>query len=245
MNNMWKQNVAGAQAATYDQGLRSYMLNIYNYMAGGLALTGVVALLVAQNEALLRLFYTVDEAGRMGMSPLGWLAAFAPLGFVLYFGFRLQQMSFKSAQIAFWAFAGIMGISLSNLFLLYTGESIARVFFITSSVFGAMSLIGYTTNRDLTGMGSFLIMGMIGVFIASIVNIFMQSTGMSLVISVLSVIIFTGLTAYDTQKIKGLYYEFAGTGEMAGKVAIMGALNLYLDFINLFIHMLRLVGDRR
>jgi FtsH-binding integral membrane protein len=246
MNNIWKQNVAGAQTAAYDQGLRSYMLNIYNYMAGGLAITGVVALFVAQTEALLRLFYSVNEAGQMtGMTPLGWIAAFAPIGFVLFLSFKIQSMSFKTAQLTFWVFAGVMGISLSNLFLLYTGASIARVFFITAGLFGGMSLYGYTTKRDLTGMGSFLIMGVWGLLIASLVNIFMQSSMMQFAISVLSVLIFTGLTAYDTQKIKGMYYALAGTGEMAAKMAIMGALNLYMDFINIFIHLMRLMGERR
>lgn len=243
----WKQQAyAPAQAAAVDQGLRSYMLNIYNYMAGGLALTGIVALVISQNEALLRLFYSFNEAGQLtGMSPLGWIVAIAPLGFVLFLSFRIQQMSFQTAQMTFWIYAGVMGASLSSLFLIYTGASIARVFFITAGLFGAMSLYGYTTKRDLTGMGSFLIMGLIGVILASIVNIFLKSSGLDFALSILATLIFTGLTAYDTQRLKGIYYATMGMGEFAAKQAIMGALSLYLDFINLFINLLRLMGDRR
>ncbi len=248
MNSPWKQQqaYAPAQAAAVDQGLRSYMLNIYNYMAGGLALTGIFAVLVAQSEALLSLFYTVNEMGQLtGMTPLGWIAALAPLGFVLFMSFRIQHMSFQAAQLTFWAFAAVMGISLSNIFLMYTGASIARVFFITASLFGVMSLYGYATKRDLTGFGSFLIMGLFGIIIASLVNIFLQSSTLYFAVSVLGVLIFTGLTAYDTQRLKGMYYATAGMGEIAGKMAIMGALNLYMDFINLFLHLLRFMGDRR
>jgi FtsH-binding integral membrane protein len=215
-------------------------------MAGGLTLTGLVSLLVANNPTLLQLFYSTNAAGQMvGMTLLGWLVAFAPIGFVLFFSFKLESMRFNTAQMVFWAFAAIMGISLSSLFLVYTGMSITRVFLITAGVFGAMSLYGYTTQRDLTSMGSFLMMGLFGVVIASIVNIFMQSGMMAFIISLLSVAIFTGLTAYDTQRIKGTYYAYAHSGELAAKMAIMGALNLYLDFINLFVNLLRLMGDRR
>lgn len=244
---MWKPNqtIAQSHESAIDAGLRSFMLNVYNYMGGGLALTGIMALLFANNEALLQLVYRVEGGMIVGMTGLGWLAAFAPIGFALFFGFKLQSMSFRTAQMVFWAFAAVMGISMSSLLLMYTGASVARVFFITAGLFGGMSLYGYTTKRDLTGFGSFLIMGLWGLIIASIVNIFMQSSAMYFALSVISVIIFTGLTAYDTQRLKGMYYAVAGNGEMAGKMAVMGALNLYMDFINLFINLLRLMGDRR
>src|SRR6185295_6906949 len=173
-----------------------------------------------------------------------WVALFAPLGLVLLLGFRLRQMSFSAVQTTFWVYAALMGIGLTPILLLYTGASVAQVFFVTSATFGAMSLWGYTTKRDLTGFGSFLFMGLIGIIIASLVNLFLQSGMMSWVISVLGVVIFTGLTAYDTQKIKEMYYV-GDDGTIAGKKAIMGALSLYLDFINLFLMLLRLFGDRR
>lgn len=245
---MWKQNqtLTQTQDTAVDVGLRSFMLSVYNYMGGGLALTGIMALLFASNESLMQLLYRTDPTGMMvGMSPLGWLVALAPIGFALFFGFKIQSISFKTAQMVYWAFAAVMGISLSSLLLIYTGASVARVFFITAGVFGGMSLYGYTTKRDLTGVGSFLIMGLWGLIIASLVNMFLQSSAMQFVLSIISVVIFTGLTAYDTQKLKGVYYAVAGSGEMAGKAAVMGALNLYMDFINLFISLLRLLGDRR
>lgn len=247
MKSMWKDGVqAVPQAAVYDEGLRKYMLGVYNYMASGLALTGLVAMLVANNEALLSLFYAVDEAGRYaGAKPLGLVVAFAPLAFVLFLGFKIHSMSFQAAQMTFWAFAAVMGLSMADLFLMFTGTSIARVFFITASVFGAMSLYGYTTKKDLTGWGSFLFMGMIGILIASIVNIFLASSMLHFAISIIGVVVFVGLTAYDTQRIKGTYYAVAGHAEMAGKAAIMGALSLYLDFINLFVMLLQFFGDRR
>ncbi len=233
--------------AGYDAGLRSYMLRIYNYMASGLALTGIVALIASQSEAFITALYSVDPAtgALTGMNPLGWLVAFAPLGAVLFLSFRIHKMSFQGAQIAFWGFAMLMGLSLSHIFLVYTGQSIARTFFITAGMFGGMSLYGYTTKRDLTGMGSFLIMGVWGLILASIVNIFLQSSGLAFVISILGVLIFAGLTAYDTQKLKRLYYQVSSHGEALAKASIMGALNLYLDFINMFIFLLQFFGDRR
>jgi FtsH-binding integral membrane protein len=229
-------DVQQQETVTYDAGLRSYMLRVYNYMAGGLALTGVVAMLTASSPAMLSAIYG---------TPLQWVVMLAPLGFVMFLSFRIQKMSMKAAQMTFWAFASVMGLSISYIFLVYTGASIARIFFISASVFGAMSLYGYTTKKDLTAMGSFLIMGLIGVIIASIVNIFLQSSGLQFAVSILSVLIFTGLTAYDTQKIKNMYYQLAGNGEALGKAALMGALSLYLDFINLFIQLLHLFGQRR
>lgn len=223
-------------SAQYDEGLRAHMLKIYNYMAAALALTGAVAFGAASSPALMQSIYG---------TPVQWVVALAPLGIVLFLSFRINKLSMAAAQGWFWAFSAAMGLSLSYIFMLYTGASIARVFFITAGVFGSMSLWGYTTKKDLTGMGSFLMMGLIGIIIASIVNIFMQSSGLQFAISLLGVAIFTGLTAYDTQKIKHMYYQIGGAGEAAGKAAIMGALTLYLDFINLMVMLLRFFGERR
>ncbi len=226
-----------------DAGLRSYMLRVYNYMLAGLVVTGA-AVLAVLNTPLGAAFFAMEGGYITGMSILGWIALFAPLGMVFFLSFRINHMSFTAAQATFWIFAAVMGIGLAPTFLMYTGASIARVFFITAATFGAMSLWGYTTKRDLTGMGSFLFMGLIGIVIAMVVNMFLASTMMDFIISVLGVVIFTGLTAYDTQKIKESY-SASMAGDVMGKAAIMGALNLYLDFINLFIMLLRLVGDRR
>jgi len=224
---------AGAGVAI-DEGLRSYMLRVYNYMTLGLVITGVVALFTASSPTMMTAIFT---------TPLKWVVFFAPLGFVFYFSARLHKMSAGAAQITFWLFAAVMGLSLSSIFVVYTGTSIARVFFITAGAFAAMSLYGYTTKRDLTGWGSFLFMGLIGIIIAMLVNIFLQSAMMHFVISVIGVLVFTGLTAYDTQRIKEEYY--AGDGaDVTTKKAISGALRLYLDFINLFIMLLHLFGGR-
>jgi len=225
-------------AAVIDEGLRAHMLRVYNYMGIGLALTGLVAYFFSR-------WMMADAAVAQAVfgSPLKWLVMLAPLGFVLVLSFGINKMSFATAQLTFWAFATVMGVSLSSIFLVYTGSSIARVFFITAATFGTMSLYGYTTKRDLTGLGSFLFMGLIGLIIASVVNIFMQSSALEFAISVLGVLIFVGLTAYDTQKIKEMYVELDGR-EVMGKKAIMGALRLYLDFINLFLLLLRLFGNR-
>jgi|TARA_B100000929_G_scaffold230635_1_gene187074 hypothetical protein len=238
-----------AQAApAIDAGLRQYMLRVYNYMASGLALTGLVAYMLFQATAVTGPTGDIVGLTNLGVSlytgPMMWIVALAPLGVVLYMSFGIRNMSASRAQTMFWVFAFLMGLSLSTIFLTYTQASIARVFFITASTFGAMSIYGYTTKRDLTGMGSFLFMGLIGIIIASIVNIFMQSSMMYFVISVLGVLIFVGLTAYDTQKIKNMYMAY-DSGEVTAKKAIMGALTLYLDFINLFIMLLRLFGARR
>ena len=231
-----------------DAGLRQYMLRVYNYMASGLALTGLVAYMLFQATAVTGPTGDIVGLTNLGVSlytgPMMWIVALAPLGVVLYMSFGIRNMSASRAQTMFWVFAFLMGLSLSTIFLTYTQASIARVFFITASTFGAMSIYGYTTKRDLTGMGSFLFMGLIGIIIASIVNIFMQSSRMYFVISVLGVLIFVGLTAYDTQKIKNMYMAY-DSGEVVAKKAIMGALTLYLDFINLFIMLLRLFGARR
>jgi FtsH-binding integral membrane protein len=227
-----------------DAGLRAYMLRVYNYMLMGLALTGATAWVTANVPAIRQLFFTIPETGGYTLSPLGWIVLFAPLGLVFFLGFRIQRMSLSAAQTTFWVYAGLMGIGLAPILLLYTGVSVAQVFFITAATFGAMSLYGYTTGRDLSGFGSFLFMGLIGLIIASLVNMFLQSGMMAWVLSVIGVLIFTGLTAYDTQQIKESYsanYDRTASGKMA----IMGALRLYLDFVNLFLMLLRLMGDRR
>ncbi len=221
--------------AQVDQGLRSYMLRVYNYMATGLGLTGLTAYFVAINPSLLNAIYG---------TPLYWLIALAPLGFVFYLSARLHKISFATAQTVFWIFSGVMGLSMAYIFIAFTGASIARVFFITAGTFAGMSLYGYTTKKDLSGWGSFLFMGLIGIIIASIVNIFLKSPMLYYVISWIGVLVFIGLTAYDTQRIKELYYA-SDTAEISGKKAIMGALKLYLDFINLFIMLLHLFGQRR
>ena len=221
--------------AEVDVGLREYMLKVYNYMATGLGLTGLTAWLVAGNETLVKTIFG---------TPLYWVVALAPLGFVFYLSARLHRISFSKAQTLFWLFAGIMCLSMASIFLMYTPVSIARVFFITSGTFAGMSLYGYTTKKDLTGWGSFLFMGLIGIIIAMIVNIFLQSSMLGFIISCVGVLVFVGLTAYDTQKIKEMYYA-SDHPEISGKKAIMGALKLYLDFINLFIMLLHLFGQRR
>lgn len=232
--NIAAQGGTGARAQVIDQGLRDYMLRVYNYMASGLALTGIVAYLG----------YRSDFYAAIAGSPLIWVVMLAPLGVVFYLSARIHSISFSSAQTWFWVYAGLVGLSLSGIFYVYSGVSITRVFFITSGMFGAVSLYGYTTRQDLTGFGSFLFMGLIGVVIASVVNIFLASSALHFAISVIGVLVFTGLTAYDTQKIKEIYAESDGH-EVAGKKSIMGALALYLDFLNLFLMMLRLMGGNR
>ena len=233
-----------AEAAQIDVGLREYMLRVYNYMASGLALTGIIAYATANTPALISLFYTASPEGFLQPTMLAWVAMLSPLAFVLALSFGINRMSASTAQAVFWGFSAVMGLSLSHIFLSYTGTSIARVFFITAGTFAGMSLYGYTTKRDLTGIGSFLFMGLIGIIIASVVNMFLQSSAMHFVISVIGVLIFVGLTAYDTQKIKNIYRESDGS-EVATKKAVMGAVTLYLDFINLFLMLLRLFGARR
>jgi len=234
---------AEAAAAEIDVGLREYMLKVYNYMTSGLLLTGIVAYVGANTPAILNMLYA---QGPQGLQPtlLAWIVMLSPLAFVLALSFGINRMQASTAQAVFWAFAAVMGLSLSHILLTFTGASIARVFFITAGTFAAMSLYGYTTKRDLTGMGSFLFMGLIGIILASLVNMFLQSSGLQFVISIIGVGIFVGLTAFDTQKIKSLYAE-GDHDEVHKKKAIMGALTLYLDFINLFLMLLRLIGDRR
>ena len=231
-----------------DEGLRAYMLKVYNYMTTGLLLTGLVAYFfgkasIVTNE--LGQIIGITSIGAMLFdSPLKWVVMLAPLGFVFYLSAKINKMSVSSAQITFWIFSAIMGLSLASIFIVYTQASIARVFFISSGTFAAMSLYGYTTKKDLTKLGGFLFMGLIGIIIASLVNLFFQSSALHFAISVIGVLVFVGLTAYDTQSIKNMYY--AGDSEsVGGKKALMGALRLYLDFINLFIMLLRLFGQRR
>ena len=233
--------------AAIDEGLRAYMLKVYNYMTTGLVLTGFIAYFFgkASVEAYVPGGVILTPVGNMLFnSGLSFIIMLAPLGFVFYLSARINKMSTTSAQITFWLFASIMGLSLASIFVQFTHSSIARVFFITAGTFGAMSLYGYTTKRDLTKLGGFLFMGLIGVIIASIVNIFFQSGMMAFVISVIGVLVFVGLTAYDTQNIKNMYYG-GDSEEIGSKKALMGALKLYLDFINLFILLLQLFGQRR
>jgi hypothetical protein len=220
--------------ATRDVGLRSYMLSVYNYMASGVLLTGIVAMLFASS----------GYAEQIMATPLRWLIVLAPLGFVMAMSFGLNRMSTGTLQTLFWAFSVAMGLSMSTIFLVYTGVSIAQTFFAVAAGFAGLSLWGYTTKKDLSGMGTFLIMGVVGLFIAMLINLCLQSTAMHLAISAIGVLIFAGLTAYDTQRIKSIYDQVAGT-DMMGKVVIMGALNLYLDFINMFMFLLSFMGDRR
>jgi FtsH-binding integral membrane protein len=249
-----KQNILNkVKAATQttvvmDEGLRAYMLKVYNYMASGVLLTGLIALtffkMAVVTSGTGEIVGLTSFGNSIYASGLKWIIMLAPLAVVFYMSFGIAKMSAAKAQTTFWVFAALMGASLSSIFLMYTGASITRVFFITSGTFGAMSIYGYTTKRDLTKLGSFLMMGLFGIIIASLVNIFMKSTMMYFVISILGVLIFVGLTAYDTQKIKNMYMA-SDSGELMGKKAVMGALTLYLDFINLFIMLLRLFGQRR
>ena len=242
------KETAQQSIAVTDEGLRAYMLKVYNYMATGILMTGIIALITFKMSVVTDSSGSIVGLTQVGnaiyMSGLKWLVMLAPLGIVFYMSFGINKMSAAKAQTTFWIFAALMGLSLSSILLVYTGMSITRVFFICSATFGAMSIYGYTTKRDLTKLGSFLMMGLIGIIIASIVNIFMKSSMMYFVISILGVLIFVGLTAYDTQKIKNMYAA-SDTGELMGKKAVMGALTLYLDFINLFIMLLRLFGQRR
>lgn len=229
-----------AAPEVYDAGLRSYMLSVYNYMVSGVLLSGLVALGMVYTGAVASLFNPMTGAP----SILGWVVMLAPLGLVFFLGMRIQSMSESAAKMTFWVFAALMGMSLSTIFLRYTGASIASTFFATAAAFGSLSLYGYTTKRDLSGMGTFLMMGLVGILVAMLLNMFLQSGTLQLVISILGVLIFAGLTAHDTQKIKNMYDYVAGT-EMAGKSAIMGALTLYLDFINLFTFLLSFLGSQR
>jgi uncharacterized protein len=225
----------GTRDVAYDAGLRSYMLSVYNYMASGVLLTGIVALLFAQSGMAQDIMF--------GPGLTKYLIIFSPLVFVMAMSFGMNKMSTGTLQMMFWGFAIVMGLSMSTVFLVYTGASIAQTFFATAAAFAGLSLWGYTTKKDLSGMGTFLIMGLVGLIVASVINIFLKSGTMNLVISFVGVLIFAGLTAYDTQKIKSMYAYVAGT-DMMGKTVIMGALSLYLDFINMFQFLLSFMGSR-
>lgn len=240
MNDRMSQRYGASQApaqadVAYDAGLRRHMLKVYNYMASGVLLTGLVAMLTYSTPAL---FNAIFGTG------LAWVVMLAPLAFILVLSFGINKLSAGAAQALFWVFAGVMGLSLSTIFVAYTGTSIARTFFVTAAAFGALSLWGYTTKKNLSGWGTFLFMGLIGLLIASVVNIFFPSGALSFIISAAGVLIFAGLTAYDTQRIREMYYQVAA-GEQRNKAAIMGALSLYLDFINLFLMLLRFMGAAR
>lgn len=220
--------------ASLDAGLRKYMLGVYNYMTAGVAITGLMAYVVSTQPALMQAIFGTG---------LGYVVIFAPFVFILALNFGIHRMSASTVQLVFWAFASVMGVSLSTIFMNYTDASIVRVFFITSAAFAGLSLYGYTTKRDLSGFGTFLVMGLIGIIIASIVNIFLVSSALQFTISVVGVLVFAGLTAYDTQRIKSQYYEGDGAATMTKK-SVMGALSLYLNFINMFLMLLHLFGNR-
>lgn len=233
---------AGRSEAVYDEGLRAYMLRVYNYMAVALAVTGVAALgtfsLAVSDGQLTQFGVTLYT------SPLKWVVMLSPLALVFFLSYRINSLSVAAAQASFWIFSAIMGISLSSIFLVYTQTSITQTFFVTAAAFGALSLYGYTTNRNLSAMGSFLIMGVFGLIIAMLVNLFLQSSALQFAISVIGVLVFAGLTAWDTQRIKNMYDVVAADETMMGRTAIMGALSLYLDFINMFMFLLQFLGNR-
>ena len=244
----YPQASAATNAAVIDAGLRAYMLRVYNWMSSGLLLTGIIAYAIANTSALGLFYHAVRTPYGTAMQPtaLAMVAMFAPLGFVLVLSLGVNRLSTTAAQALFWAFCAAMGASLTNIFIVYTSESIVRVFFITAATFGAMSLWGYTTKSDLSRMGSFLMMGLFGIVIAGLVNIFMQSSALQFAISLIGVVVFTGLTAYDTQRIKADYTQYAYAAGMDGanKRSVYDALSLYLNFINLFMLLLQLLGNR-
>ena len=235
-------SVPGVRRAgvVYDEGLRSYMLSVYNYMASGVLLTGLVSLGMVASGAVSALFNPATG----GASGLGYVVMLAPLALVFTLGLGINRLSQGAAQALFWAYAALMGASLSTIFLVYTGASIATTFFASAAAFGGLSLYGYTTKKDLSGFGTFLIMGLVGLIVASLINIFLKSPALNFAVSAIGVLLFAGLTAYDTQKIKNMY-AYVGNSEFRGKSVVMGALTLYLDFINLFMFLLRFMGDRR
>jgi len=246
MDNQFDPRVTGVNAASVgvpraarDVGLRSYMLSVYNYMASGVLLTAIVALLFAPYAGQV----LISQTGR-GLSGLGWIVTLSPLAFVFALSMGVQRMQTSTVKLLFFAFAGVMGLSMSTLFLAYTGVSIAQTFVAVTAAFMGLSLYGYTTKKDLSGFGTFLIMGVVGILVALLINMFLRSPAMQLVISAIGVLLFAGLTAYDTQKIKSMYFHVAGS-DMVGKSAVMGALTLYLDFINMFQFLLSFMGNRR
>ena len=229
-------NLGAEKISSYDAGLRVYMISVYKYMALALALTGFISWFVASSPALMNAIFS---------GPMMWIVMLAPLAMVLFISARFIHMSTETVKMCLWAYAALMGVSMASIFIIYTGTSIARTFFITSSVFGAMSIYGYTTKKDLSAFSSFFIMGLFGIIIASLVNIFMQSDAITFITSILGIAIFCFLTAYDTQNLKSIYYQVADDAGPADKVAVFGALSLYLNFINLFMKLLYFFGDRR
>jgi uncharacterized protein len=225
----------GREGVAFDAGLRSYMLSVYNYMTSGVLLTGIVALLFANSE--------FGQNILVNGGPLRWVIMLAPLAFVMVMSFGINRISQGTLQLLFWAFATVMGLSMASIFLVFTGESIATTFFAVAAAFMGLSLWGYTTKKDLSGFGTFLIMGVFGLIVAMLINLFLQSSALQLAISAIGVLVFAGLTAYDTQKIKSMYFYVQGT-DMMGKTIIMGALNLYLDFVNMFTFLLQFMGNR-
>lgn len=249
--NPWNRQSAAAvsqdQTRAIDQGLRSHMLRVYNYMASGVLLSGIIAYFAGTSEAFVSMMITQGANGAVGLSGLGWIVAFAPVALVLVMGFRAHKMSAESLQLMFWGYAALIGLSFYSLFLIYTGASILKVFFITAGTFGLLSMYGYTTKKDLTSWGTFLMVGVWAVFLTTLANVFLfKSSGLDMALSYVGVLLALGLTAYDTQKVKETYYMAAGAGEQAVKrAATLGALSLYFDFIYLFVNLLRIVGDRR
>jgi len=240
----YTRTFAAAQK-THDQGLREYFLKIYNYMAMALVLTGIAAVATISFPPLSNLMFNISPSGHfLGNTGMGTLVMFAPLAIAVYFFMGFGRMNVQTAQVLFWVYAALTGMSLASLALIYTGESIARTFFVCASVFGGMSIYGYSTNRDLTSMGSFMVMGLIGIVCVSLVNLFLRSPAIEFATSLMGVVIFIGLIAWDTQKIKSMYYS-SGAGEFGQKVSIMAAFTLYLDFLNLFLYLLRFFGNRR
>jgi hypothetical protein len=229
-----------ATSQTYDLGLRSFMLSVYNYMSVGLLITALVSMFAAGSEGFMNAI-----VGPKGLSGLGWLVTLAPLAFVIFLQAGIHRMQLATAQMVFAAYSVAMGLSMSTIFLIYTGESIARVFFITAATFASVSLYGYTTKKDLSKFGSIMVMGLFGIIIASLVNMFLKSTALYFLVSVVGVLVFTGLIAYETQNLKNIYQVLSGQHQAKGKIALLGALTLYISFINLFQTLLMLFGNRR
>jgi len=240
-----KMNYSAAQTKGFDAGLRDYMLKIYNYMAVALVVTGVAGYATMSYEPLTQLMFNFSPSGQLiGQTGFGWLVMLSPIAIVMYFFSGAGRMDVEKSKMLLWVYAMLMGMSLSSIGFIYTGESIARSFFVTAATFASMGLYGYSTQRDLTAIGSFMVMGVIGLIIASLANMFFQSSAIYFATSILGIVIFMGLIAWDTQKLKSMYY-MSGGGEMGQRMAVMGAFTLYIDFINLFMYMLRFFGNRR
>ncbi|MFZ4124987.1 MAG: Bax inhibitor-1/YccA family protein [Rickettsiales bacterium] len=243
---VWNRSSAQSQSMARDEGMRAYMLRVYNYMTSGVLLTGVIAYFASQSETFLGMMITQGADGRYGMSGLGWIIALAPVAMAFFLAFRVNKMTASQVQTTFWAYASLMGLSLFSIFLIYTGASILKVFFITAGTFGLLSMYGYTTKKDLTSWGTFLSVGVLAVFVVSLANVFFfKASGLDLALSYVGVFLALGLTAYDTQKIKEIYYSVGHDSEAVKKASALGALSLYFDFIYLFINLLRIMGDRR